>query len=580
MALPADPLPQVDPQAGDQQAGASPESEASPELGLLKRLLFRNEQTRLDALQDRTEALAARVGDNARLEKATADVLAGALRRAEVADHRALSLAIAPLVVAAIRSEIVNSRDVMVEALYPITGRLVSAAVAAAFRDLVATINARLDQLLSTQIWRLRLRAVLTGRPISEILLEAAQRPEVRLMMALERDSGRLLASWRAQESIKEPAQEHAQEHPNESPELVGGMIAAISQFATEAFSGEHGELRTLDMGASRILLRASLRLIVAAEFMGVPHPGDEQRMDRALYALIEDSPEGPTNDGLARLAADFASPPERKSSGKLKLALVLMALLAAFGLWRGPVRNFVWEWRLNEAYGNAVAGQAGLAAWPLQLSLDRGAKIARIRGLAPPDADLDAVSKAVGEAGTPYRVETRVARVATSAGLETEAQAQRGQAAALKGAVEGLAGRLDGSDRWQAAREAEAHAPARALAQLAGATSIAFGDDLDYADPERAKSQIAALAAQLKASGLGLRVLGYSDQKGSPAQNLKLSQQRADHVLAELVAEGVESSKLVSVGRSAEAAIAAPGGPQSRQNRRVAFEMLTPTEP
>ena len=524
MNSPADPLPQ-----GDTRTEQAPAAEASPELGLLKRLLFRAEQSRLDALQDRTEALAARVGDNARFEQATAEVLAGALRRAEVANHRELSQAMAPLVIAAIRSEIVNSRDLMVEALYPITGRLVSAAVAAAFRDLVSNINARLDRLLSTQIWRLRLRALLTGRPMSEILLEAAQRPQVRLMLAMERDSGRLLASWRADG----PA--------NESPELVGGMIAAISQFAVEAFSSQHGELRTLDMGASRILLRASARLIVAAEFMGEPHSGDEQRMDRALYALIEDAPDGPTDAALARLAADFTSPPERKASGKLKLALALVALLACFLAWRGPVRTYLWESRLRSAYDNALAGQAGLAAWPLQLSLDRNAKIASVRGLAPPDADLEALQKALGDAGTPYRVETQVARVATAAGLDRQAQAQGEQASALKGAVESLGGRLDGSDRWRAAREAEARAPQRALAELAGKTVIEFDGDLDYVDAGVAKSRIDALAAQLKASGLGLRVVGYSDPTGSPTQNLKLSQQRADKVAAELVAEGVE---------------------------------------
>ena len=39
-----------------------------------------------------------------------------------------------------------NSKDMMVEALYPITGRLTAAAVANAFRDLVADLNERLDR--------------------------------------------------------------------------------------------------------------------------------------------------------------------------------------------------------------------------------------------------------------------------------------------------------------------------------------------------------------------------------------------------------------------------------------------------
>lgn len=544
-------------------------------MGLLKRLLFRAEQARLDALQHETQALAARVGDAARFEEATAEVLAGALRRAEIANHRELSQAMAPLVIAAIRSEIVNSRDMMVEALYPITGRLVAAAVANAFRDLVATINARLDRLLSTQIWRLRLRALLTGRPMSEILLEAAQRPQVRLMLALERGSGRLLASWRADGPV------------DESAELVGGLIAAISQFAAEAFSSQHGELRTLDMGASRILLRASARLIVAAEILGEPQAGDEARMDRALYALIEDAPDGPNDAALARLATDFAEPPPKRPSVARNIVLASLALLL-FGLaLAGPLRNFMWERRLRDAWQAARAQQAQLAGWPLRLSLDSSGRIAVLRGLAPPDADLDVISRALAAAGTPYRIETQVLRVATvgsteaglaqnAAGFEKRIQSEREQAKSRRDA---LSQKLDDLEKWRAAQQAEANAPQQILARLARDTVIRFGEGADYLDSDQAKRQIAALAAAAKASGGGLRVVGYSDPAGSEARNLKLSQQRADAVAAALVAEGVESSKVVAVGRSDQAAIEAPGGAERRRNRRVTFETLSQAE-
>ena len=53
-------------------------------------------------------------------------------------DHERLAEAMAPVVVETIHAELVNSRDKMVEALYPITGRLVSAYVANAFKDLLA----------------------------------------------------------------------------------------------------------------------------------------------------------------------------------------------------------------------------------------------------------------------------------------------------------------------------------------------------------------------------------------------------------------------------------------------------------
>ncbi len=563
MAAPA--KPEVESEEAAPGSGAA----SSAELGLLKQLLFRNEQSRLDALQQRTEALAARLGDNARLEAATAEILAGALRRAEVASHREMSQALAPLVVAAIRSEIANSRDMMVEALYPITGRLVAAAVANAFRTLVENIDARLDQLLSTRLWRLRLRALLTGRPLAEILIEAAQRPRVRRILALERDSGRLLAHWPADSA------------PNSQDEMIGGMLAAISQFAAEAFAREHGELRRLDMGASRLLLRASARLIVAAEFLGEPRPGDEARMDAALLALVSTAPAGPDAASLTAVAADFAEASPAKGGKAPKLALAALALLLIGWAAYAPARNFLWQRRLDAAFARAKAAQPGLDDWPLKLTLESARRRATLIGLAPPEADLTALQRAIDGAGTPYRLDMRVARVATAASLDAAAPRDQTQAAlAAHGARAAvLTGRVSRLESAEAERQAQASTPAARLARLAAATTIWFDDGTDFLDPQKAQAQIAALALAMKESGAALRVAGYTDRLGSNRRNMKLSQARADAAVAALIAQGVDSSKLVSAGRGAESPIAAENGPDSRRNRRVVFELVPQAE-
>ncbi len=549
------PAPEPDAEIAAPGTGAEP----GEELGLLKRLLFRSEQSRLDALQAGAEALAARLGDNARLEAATAEVLAGALRRAEIASHRELSQALAPLVLSAIRSEIANSRDMMVEALYPITGRLVAAAVSNAFRALVQDINLRLDRLLSTRPWRLRLRALMTGRPLAEILLEAAQRPRVRRILALERDSGRLLAHWPADSA------------PDSQDEMIGGMLAAISQFAAEAFSREHGELRTLDMGASRLLLRASARLIVVAEFLGEPRAGDDARMDAALLSLVSASPEGPDAAALAGVAANCAesSPAKGAKAGKLALAALILLLMgwAAYG----PARDFLWERRIDAAFARAVAAQPGLEDWPLKLTLDFGGRRAVLVGLAPPEADLETLKRAIDGAGTPFRLDMRVARVETAA--SPDAVAQREGAKTLSGKV----ARLESAE---AARQAEAATPAAHLARLAAATAIWFDDGANFLDPKAAQAQVAALAAALKDSGGALRIVGYTDSRGSLQRNAKLSQARAAAAAAALIAQGVDPGRLVAVGRGDESPVAAESGPDSRRNRRVVFEPIPKAEP
>lgn len=131
----------------------------------LKELLFDNEAQALKDLALRLDTLAQthnlssselkeqlagildRVGDAERLTESVAGIIDEALRRAEISKHSELSLSIAPLVVTTIKAELKNSQDEMVEALYPITGRLVKSYVASAIKDLTDDMNRRLEQI-------------------------------------------------------------------------------------------------------------------------------------------------------------------------------------------------------------------------------------------------------------------------------------------------------------------------------------------------------------------------------------------------------------------------------------------------
>jgi hypothetical protein len=122
-----------------------PENE-TPELALLKRI-----QRRCDALQ-------LRVGDDPALKDSVRGVIVEVLRESGVQEHDRLSGALAPLIVSSMRQEIRNSREMMVDALYPITGQLVKAAVRNAFNELLETINTKLDEGFSVDRWRAKIQ--------------------------------------------------------------------------------------------------------------------------------------------------------------------------------------------------------------------------------------------------------------------------------------------------------------------------------------------------------------------------------------------------------------------------------------
>ena len=414
------------------------------EIERLKTLLFRGESDRLAHAELQIEQLQARVGDLPRLEAATSEIIVKVLHRAEAAQHRELAAALAPVVVASIRNEIINSKDMMVEALYPITGRLVTAGIAVAFKELLAQINARLAELTSAGQWRVRMQSWTSGRPMAEILLAQAHGAAISRVMLLASDSGKMLAYWRAN-AIGE-----------ENPELVSGMIAAVSGFASDVLAQEHGELRTLDTGASTIYLRSSAQLILAAEATGELGLDAQRRLETCFLGLVDHCGEGKalSEDDLRALGAyvapPAAGPAARPSRGGIAwVALAILGVLAL--LLYGPLLRWRKEAAIQSAFQTGLAANPTLAAYPLNLQIDSKAGLVTLSGLASQPQAVAAMEQELRVAAQPYALKSQVEMLATAAMLRSAQE----ETSARVDATKALAQRVDATLSASAANQA-----------------------------------------------------------------------------------------------------------------------------
>jgi outer membrane protein OmpA-like peptidoglycan-associated protein len=481
------------------------------------------------------------VARDGRLERA-ASAIDEVLRRAEIANHRELADAIAPVVAEVLKAE---------------GGTVAATPGAAPSRPAPADAGAK-NPLSAWLPWLFR--APVKKRPEEAPAKKPAPTSRLNRLMALERSGFRVVANWRAE---------------GLSAELTSNLVAAIKQFSAREFASPHDELRVLNLHGGRVLLRASERLIVAGQFLGEPAPDEKSRLDEALKTLVRSMSAAPSDAELARVAARLASPPPAPALTRKRLAAggAVLALAGAGALAWSLMPGDLWRpgdggaSRLQGYVDAAQSGQGALAGWPLGVSLDRENHVAMVRGVAPAAADLDAFARALPDS-PPWRWDVRIARVATPAMLEEFD-------AALSRRTAALGARLDKIETWRTQSEARDDRPEARLAQVAQATVILFRDDEAFLDADLARRQLAELAARLKATDARLRVVGYSDARGSAAKNLSLSRARADAVARVLQAEGVEARRLVAVGRAAEAPIEPEGGADRRRNRRVTFEVL-----
>jgi outer membrane protein OmpA-like peptidoglycan-associated protein len=566
------------------------EQAEDPALRDLKRLLLRDERRDLAGLRSELARLDRRVGSEDRFSRAVADSLVVALKVVEVENHRALTEVIAPLVVAGIRREIAESRDLMVETLYPIAGRMVAAAIAAAFRQLSDEINETLSR-SPRRLW-LRLKALLTGRSYADLVLAELVHGRLERLILIDRATGAVLAT--TDRDGRPDADPDGQLH------LIGGLVTAIVAFAGQALSDVNGELRSLDFGGRTVLLRVSPLLIVAGlteagrgagRLAGVVDAEFLPFLDavRQRDELNEADHAGP----LAALHRAIAARLTPRAQSKRPVAVAGGLVAVALAAWIGSA---VVSARQRAAEAAALGEIEAAPDWrdaPLQLAFDREAGLIRATGVLPTREAAAALRERLAASFPAWPVAARIAvmpeagpvreavaildrRTDAVEGKVTEAKARLATLETRTEAVEATLPNL--APKEAVARlEARTDTPLQRLEDAVRRSAIFFGPDATYRDPDAAERDLATLASALAAvDGARLRIVGYADGTGTPRANLEAARLRAERITADLERRGIPRARLVVVNSRPPYPIT---DERVTGNRRVVFELAYSAE-
>jgi outer membrane protein OmpA-like peptidoglycan-associated protein len=500
-----------------------------------------------------------------------------------VSDHERLAAVMAPIVVACIRTEIQNSRDLMVDALYPITGRLVAAAVRSAFRDLIETLNAKVDQSLSIDLWKTRLKAKLTGRSEAEIILEQNVPLRIDEIFLIHRATGLLIA--------RESANDDTDGETDR--DIVASILTAIMAFVRDAFdsSGE-SELNSFSFGDSQLYLRTSPAVILGARATGTAPAGFERALDATFAELLDAwggalaNYDGSLEDDIGqRLQSDLRGQlatlleardkqfRSRSNKGMLG-GVVVLALLAA---WVGyEVYDSYRIQGIGDTARSIVSAEERLRGYPTSVRFDPATDRLVLEGLTPHQYPIEGLRKKLTRALPGVELDLKLYAPARAATMQTEALSKRFQVAEriLQRRLDALDQRLGSVDARVAGLDVRL-SKEKEFEDWINRQAIYFADGVNFHAPTIAESKLKKLVELFAAASASsqLVVIGYSDSSGSSTFNRQVSQARSDAVAMRLMGLGIPGERILAIGRGQDNPLSRESGP-SNKNRRVEFEI------
>ncbi len=198
-------------------------------LDLLKDILLTDERESVYSLKEKIKQLEAVINEKEELSKKIDPILDDKLSNFV----KEIPNTLGPTITKALNTEIKNSQNAVVEALYPIMGKMIKKYIQNEMRLLLDNINASINNTFSLKNIKLKLKAKLKGVSEAELILKTQLQPTIDQVMVIEKDSGLLISKYSKTKNIDE--------------DVVAGMLTAIKSFVEDAFNTNEQDLQYIE---------------------------------------------------------------------------------------------------------------------------------------------------------------------------------------------------------------------------------------------------------------------------------------------------------------------------------------------
>ncbi len=332
---------------------------------------------------------------DAKTQEILSRYLADIISKTSKHDAASLSRSLQSVISPAIAKEIADNKDVMIDALYPIMGGMISKYVTQAIKEMMETINTKIEDGLSLDRIKRKVKAKVKGVSETELLLEESGDAQILSMFVIHKETSLLIA------------EAYLEDQKINDAHMVASMASAIKDFINDWMQNNdtNNEVQLLSYGNATLYIESAGSVFIVAFLDSEPDHTLRKKINTFFGTLLKEYAhffQEYQGDDSAQEVAMLSSQmsaflnaqehvPQKKKSNAAKITLIVLGLFLlgyAGYLLSGWYERYSLESKIYEKTANKIAVTQEDSALVLNGYVEKMDDISKILDIVKADSD------------------------------------------------------------------------------------------------------------------------------------------------------------------------------------------------
>jgi hypothetical protein len=180
-----------------------------------------------------------------------------------------------PAITEALADQIKNSKDQVVEALFPIIGKMIKKYIQQEMKLLSESINSQVQNTFSVKGLKRKFKSIFTGVSENDIIISEHAKAKIEQVFVIEKGSGLLIASTTNKDSVDD--------------DMIAGMLTAIKSFVEDAFAKKDQSLELIQYELYNIHIQNFATYYMAVVVSGVFDSSFKDSLENKLFDFAKE---------------------------------------------------------------------------------------------------------------------------------------------------------------------------------------------------------------------------------------------------------------------------------------------------